>query len=198
MNSDIDHGFDWLAVRHRLEDWVLKFFAWPFLVEASYWPGGRQDAVRTLLLIHWSEHGLPTHFRKNGRLVQVPRCSEPACRMLGVALAILELDAYETTLRENALAAELRRQAEDVSLTELQRGQRLARARHLELTPLSRAVHKQTRGRPKRSLAQAMSQHLADNGFSQSEVGRLVGTTAGSARKRIHVAEQRSLAIFAS
>jgi hypothetical protein len=194
MNNDIDHGFDWLAVRHRLEDWLLEFFACPYLAEPSYWPGGRHDAVRTLLFIHWGEHGLPTLFRENGRLVPTPRCSEPACRVLGVALAILELDAYEATLAERAVAAELRREAEDAGLTEQQRGELLGRARWIESTPLSRAVRKRTRGRPKRSLAQAMSQHLAHAGLSQSQAAKFMADNAGSTRKRIRVGEQRSLA----
>jgi hypothetical protein len=196
MNNDIDHGFDWLAVRHRLEDWILESFAYPYLAEPSHWPGGRHEAIRTLLFLHWCEHGLPTSFLQNGRLVPAPSCSESKCPVLGVALAILELDAYETTLAELTLAAELRRRAEDAGLTELQRGQLLARGRQLELPPLSRAVHKRTRGRPRRSLAQAMSQHLAQGGVSQSQIARFMGDDAGSTRKRIGVGEQRSLSIF--
>jgi hypothetical protein len=107
------------------------------------------------------------------------------------------LDAYENTLVERALAAELRRQSEVAGLTDPQRGELFARARQLESTPLSRAVHKRTRGRPKRSLSQAMSQHLARAGFSQSQIARLMADNAGSTRKRIGVGEQRSLAMFA-
>jgi hypothetical protein len=185
MNNDIDHGFDWLAVRHRLEDWVLEFFASPVHAEPSQWPAGRHDAVRTLLFTHWSEHGLPTLFCNSGRLVAAPRCSAPACPVLGVALAILELDAYEATLVERSSAAELRRQAESAGLNELERGQLLARAHHVESTPLSSAVRERTRGRPKRCLAQAMSQHLAQGSFSQSQIARFMADKADNTRKRI-------------
>jgi hypothetical protein len=197
MYDDIDHGFDWLALRHRLEDWLLEFFAWPYMGEPHFWPGGRREAIQALPSIHWGEHGVPVLFPENGRLVPAPRCAVARCRVLGVSLAILELDAYEGTLAEGRQAAELRRQAADQDdLSELQRAQLLARARELKLTPPSRAVGDQARGRPKRGLAQAIAQHLAQGGFSKSQIGGLMATSPEVARKRCAVGEQRSLGTF--
>lgn len=196
MNKEIDHGFDLPATRIRLEAWLLEFFACPYPAP-GYWAGGREAAVRHLALMHWSEHGLPTMLEDNGRLVPAPRCSTPACPVLGVSLAILELDAYEATLAETATAAELRRRSDTEDLSERQRSQLRATARCMERTPLSRAVRERTRGRPPRVLAQAVVQHLAHGGLSQSRIGKFMGTSnVDAVRKRWNVGERRSLQAF--
>lgn len=196
MNKEIDHGFDLPATRIRLEDWLLEFFACPYPAP-SHWAGGREAAVRHLALLHWSEHGVPTMIEDDGRLVAAPRCSERACPVLGVSLALLELDAYESTLAERAAAAQLRRRSDTEDLSEQQRSQLRATARWMDETSLSRAVREPTRGRPPRVLAQAVVQHLAHGGLSQSRIGKFMGTeNVDAVRKRWSVGERRSLGAF--
>ena len=62
---------------------------------------------------------------------------------------------------------------------------------------MSRLAERSSEGRPALPLAHAVAQHLKDNGFSYSEIARLMNVTSEAARKRCASSERRSLMLFA-
>ena len=196
MGSVSKTGFDLVETRVRLEDWCLQFFVWPVGPGFCQWPAGKAEAVRLFLEIHWGEHGIPTLIERKGQLVPAPRCSKSRCRVLGVALAVLEIFWYEVTLLEREEAAWLGAAASRYSLSERVREALLTHAHQLEGGFISRAVDNETAGRPAMPLAHAVAQHLWDAGFSHSQIGEFMGCSADAARKRCKADNRRSLSAF--
>ena len=180
-------GFVVRATVARLEDWWLEHFCTPSGGGLPQWPGGRTDAIRPLLLEHWGLHGVAV-------LEPTARCLETPCRALGVALASLEIAAYEAACAELRELPSLRQAQGNTSISSWARAQLLARADQIATSPVSRAAMNRTEGRPRLILAEAIAQHLWMGGFSHSEVAAFMGSTVKAASDRCKVGDMRSLA----
>ncbi len=194
MTINERYGFDVVGTRIRLEDWCLEHFAFPLLGGLPQWPGGRRDGVQLLLDQHWGEHGVHRVTRnESGELGSAPRCQDDPCRVLGVALALREVDAHQAVLAELDEIDWLRAAEQRFSISESTRAEFLDYADYLEATRISRAIKRQTSGRPKLTLAQGMSQQLKRYGFSQREIGLFMGATVAATRERLKVEDVRTL-----
>ncbi len=193
MAKNEQHGFDLVATRRRLEDWWLEYVSFPVGGGVSYWPGGRSESIRALLFEHWGEHGVYCIVEHNGVVVTVPRCLDAPCPVLGVALGLLEICAYEETSRDIQEIEWLKLAETTRSISESMRMELLAGAKQLASSPVSRAVENETAGRPKRMLAQAVTQQLRAGGFTYSDVAAFMGATVEVTRHRCQVRGVRSL-----
>lgn len=196
MGTIIDVGFDLVATRDRLDAWCIEHFACPI---GS--PGGSRELARTLLELHWGEHGVPTVVECNGRWVPSPRCTEPLCPVLGVALARLEIHWFGITLLESEQLDRLDAATSQLPQDDARRAEYLRQGTELAGHLVSQAAvfqyfHHATGGRPQLPLAFAVAQHLRCGGFPHAEIGKPMGCTPEAARKRCSGASRRSLGAF--
>lgn len=168
--SMADHeqqGFDVVGTRSRLEEWLMENVATPISLNAQRWPGGRSESVRAMLFDLWGQlivasRTVPRGFRK-------ARSFDMAHGGLGVALAILEIDAYQTTVLEEQESPAL------------------------DGEPLSRAVARYGQGRPRNLLADACAQQLRVAGFSYGDMATFMDVTEGAAKWHCKASDARSL-----
>lgn len=194
MTADILHGFDVHATRARLEAWCLTYYPWL---------GGQagdirteQETVQRFLSAHWGEHAPPALMARCGFMVPAPRCTDSRCRLLGVALAVLEVDAHAYERKQRADIRWLEQAANRSCLSAIICDSLLSLARDLADAPVSRAVDSQTGGRPARVLANAVAQQLSCGGFSHRQIGYFMDAKIDAVRKRCAAADARSLGAY--
>ena len=168
MGKTESHGFDLDATRERLEAWYADHLA-RHRGGGDDLPKPSSDAIRAQCFEHWRLHGVDE---------TAPRCLAAPCRVLGVALALLEIVGREVGAAELEDACALRRAASVRTLPEALRAELIAHAEAIEASPLSRAVATATAGRPKRLLAQAVAQQLHADEFSYREIAELMEAKA--------------------
>lgn len=187
------HGFDLAATSARLEDWWLDNVSFPVGGGITYWPGGRSESIRALLFEHWGQHGVNDLVEHEGGLYSALGCLDAPCPVLGIALALLEICAYEEALWELQEIKQLKQAAAIGSISESMRNELLALAGQLAMTSPSRAVENRTAGRPKRILGRAVAQQLKAGGFPHRQIAAFMASTADVTRHRCGAAEARSL-----
>ena len=192
------HGLDLVETRRRLEDWWLENVSYPVGDGVTYWPGGRSESIRNLLLQHWGEHGVGDLVEHDGVLYSALRCLDAYCPVLGVALALLEICAYEETSIELDEIEWLRQAESRLWYSDPLRTVLLARAEQLTVGLVSRAVENRTPGRHRRMLAQAVAQHLRAGGLSYGSIAQLMAAAVDATRRRCKVQSVRSLAAVVS
>ena len=193
MGKHENHGFDVTATRARLEAWCLEHFAHPYGGNVGSGAPGQSIAIRALLVDHWGKHGFHPVIDAARTLESAFSCTEDPCRVLGVALAVTEIDAYNAGAAEQEEINWLQQAKHRFSISESIRSELLALGDQLAASPVSRAVANQTSGRPKRILAQAVAQHLWRGGFSYGHIAAFMGATADATRRRCKVPRVLSL-----
>jgi hypothetical protein len=196
MANDERLRFDLVGTARRLEDWFLENVAFPVGQGLQHWPGGRSDAISFVLMDHWTYH-VEWHWVQDERRKRRPSVDADR-RALGVALALLEIGAYEVTARENEEVEWLRESQGIRSIRPSTREKLRALAEQIVALPLSRVFRTgtRTRGRPKLLLANAIAQHLLAGGFSSGKIATFMGSTEGAVRWWCRAADTRSFANF--
>lgn len=165
MANEEQQGFGVVGARRRLEEWFLENLACPIELGIPGWLHGRRESIRVLLFEHWGQHLVASRFVPRGSRKE--RDFDLERGALGVALAILELDAYEATGAEAAI--------------------------HCDVQPLSRAVARYGRARPRNLLADACAQQLRAGGFSYGDIAAFMDITEGAAKWHCKAPDVRSL-----
>src|SRR6478609_9899966 len=138
MTNGEQHGVDLIAVGRRLEDWFVKHFAFPAGAGVAHWPGGRGDAIHALLVEHWGAHVMRSNDVRDEK--RAPRGFDVALEALGIALARLEISAYEVGLVEHRELAWLRQAGPITAISTAVRTKLLDLADKIATSPVSRAV----------------------------------------------------------
>jgi hypothetical protein len=193
MVNNEQHGFDLAATRARLEDWWLDNVSFPVGGGITYWPGGKSESIRALIFEHWGQHDVNDLVEHEGELYSALGCLDAPCPVLGIALALLEICAYEEALGELQEIEQLKQAAAIGSISGSMRNELLALAEQLAMTSLSRAVENRTAGRPRRILGRAVAQQLKAGGFTHRQIAAFMAATSDVTRHRCGAAEARSL-----
>jgi hypothetical protein len=168
-------GFYPRATRARLLSWCQHDHPDICTAETIVRPAGKSERIWLLLL--------------NEHLRHWP------CRIAGACCAILELDIYVLHLPRLVQIEESYELAKSLEGRDDAESQRLLEkvsslASDIWSRPL---LVEENFGRPRRPLAQAMSQHLSKGGFTNAEVAEFMGTNRGTVTKQLKTKDMRSL-----
>jgi hypothetical protein len=113
--------------------------------------------------------------------------------VLGVALALLEIFFHDVTVAELEEIEWLRASERRFSISESTRAAYREEAQQLAAGLISRAVLDRREGRPKRSLAQLVAQHLWAGGFSHAQIATIMNWTVDATRRLCKVRVSQSI-----